>query len=147
MHGLVSKSSTPKTTSIPLFACPVIAGFPSPADDHIEAYLDLNRLLNRNSTATFFMRFEGDAMLESGIYHGDLLIVDRAISPVEGKIVVAAINSELVVRKIQIIKKQIYLLSENPNCETICIDHDTEFQIWGVITYVIHAMERRSRGQ
>ena len=131
--------------SIPLFSTAISAGFPSPADDHLEAHLDLNRYLIGQPTATFFMRFEGEPMIESGLYQGDLLIVDRSISPVDGKIVVAAINGDLVVRRLHSNGKSVKLLAENPNCPIICISQDSEFQIWGVITYVIRAMHRPCR--
>jgi DNA polymerase V len=137
----------PQPIAIPLFSTAISAGFPSPADDHLEAHLDLNRYLIAQPTATFFMRFEGDAMLESGLYQGDLLIVDRSISPVDGKIVVAAIDGDLTVRRLRLQGRAIQLLSENPNCQTISVSKNSEFEIWGVITYVIRAMHSPCRLQ
>ncbi len=117
-------------------------GFPSPADDHLETYLDLNRHLILHPAATFFMRFQGAAMLQAGIRHGDLLIVDRALSPTDGRIVVAAIDDELAVRRLQIKGDHICLLAENPSYKTIFITEDHELQIWGVVSYVIHCLGR-----
>jgi len=117
-------------------------GFPSPADDHLETYLDLNRHLIVHPSTTFFMRFQGAAMLQAGIRHGDLLIVDRSISPTDGRVVVAAIDDELAVRRLQVRGDRIYLLSENPNYKKILISEDNELQIWGVVSYVIHCLGR-----
>ena len=86
-------------------------------------------------------------MLESGLQQGDLLIVDRSVDPTDSKIVVAAINGELVVRRVRQSRRQLRLLSENPNCPTICITKDTEFQIWGVVTYVIRTLHGTRRLQ
>ena len=79
-------------------------------------------------------------MLRSGLQHGDLLIVDRSVEPSDSKIVVAAVDGELVVRLVKQNRRQLRLLSENPNCQTICINKDTEFQIWGVVTHVIRTL-------
>ena len=132
---------------LPLFSNTISAGFPSPADDHLEAHLDLNRYLISQPASTFFMRFEGEPMLESGLQQGDLLIVDRSVEPTDSKIVVAAIDGELVVRRVKQNRRQLQLLSENPNCQTICITKDTEFQIWGVVTYVIRTLHSTRRLQ
>ena len=132
---------------LPLFSCAISAGFPSPADDHLDVLLDLNRYLISQPTATFFMRFEGEPMLKSGLQHGDLLIVDRSVKPTDSKIVVAAIDGELVVRLVRQNGRQLRLLSENPNCPTICITKDTEFQIWGVVTHAIRTLHSTRRLQ
>ena len=135
----------PKAIALPLFSVAISAGFPSPADDYLEGHLDLNRYLIAQPTATFFMRFEGEPMIESGLHQGDLLIVDRSIDPIDGKIVVAAIDGDLTVRRLQLRGRAIQLLSENPNCQTIYVSKDSEFQIWGVITYVIRALHSPCR--
>ena len=128
----------------PLFACYISAGFPSPDDDYLESHLDLNSYLIHQPTATFFMRFEGDPMIDSGLRHGDLLIVDRSVPPTDNKIVVAAFNGDLIVRRVQMKGRYMHLLSENPNCPTLSIAKDAEFEIWGVVTYFIHDL-RSSR--
>ncbi|MFN9861189.1 MAG: LexA family protein [Pseudanabaena sp.] len=79
-------------------------------------------------------------MLESGLQQGDLLIVDRSIEVTEQKIVVASVNGDLVIRRVSRNRRRLQLLSENPNCQLISITEDTEFQIWGVVTYVIRAL-------
>ena len=83
----IKKSYSDLSVLLPLFSNPISAGFPYPADDHLESHLDLNRYLISQPTATFFMRFEGEPMLECGLQQGDLLIVDRSIEPIDNKIV------------------------------------------------------------
>ncbi|PZO35264.1 MAG: hypothetical protein DCF19_24290 [Pseudanabaena frigida] len=127
----------PKPMLLRLFSTAVSAGFPSPADDYLEAHLDLNRYLINRPESTFFMRFEGEPMLECGLREGDLMIVDRFIAPEDKKIVVASIDGELVVRRLRIRGKRFQLVAENPDIKTISINKDSEFEIWGVITFTI----------
>ena len=123
---------------IPFFDQPVQAGFPSPADDHLEERLDLNKKLIKHPSATFFVRVEGESMRDAGIFKDDILIVDRSIDPIDGKIVIALINGEFTVKKIRIKGKQIFLQAENPLFPLIEIAPEWDFQIWGVVTYIIH---------
>jgi len=143
----IKKPCSDSLVLLPLFSSTISAGFPSPADDLLEDCLDLNRYLINQPTATFFMRFEGEPMLESGLQHGDLLIVDRSVEPTDSKIVVAVIDDELVVRRVKQNRRQMWLLSENPNCQTIYITKDTEFQIWGVVTHAIRTLHSTRRLQ
>lgn len=123
---------------IPLFAASVQAGFPSPAEDFIEAELDLNTLLIPRPAATFFVRVKGSSMEGAGIFEGDILIVDRSLSPSHGKIVIAVIQGELTVKRIHLIGGELSLLPENPRFPPIKIRPDEDFHIWGVVSYVIH---------
>jgi DNA polymerase V len=86
-------------------------------------------------------------MLESGLQQGDLLIVDRSIEVTEQKIIVAAVNGDLVIRRVSRNRRRLQLLSENPNSQVISITQDTEFQIWGVVTYIIRALHSPRRLQ
>jgi DNA polymerase V len=86
--------------AIPLFSSKISAGFPSPADDYIESQLDLNQHLITNPCATFFLKVSGDSMIEAGISEGDLLIVDKSLTPAHGKVVIAAYNGELTVKRL-----------------------------------------------
>lgn len=86
---------------LPLYLSPVKAGFPSPADDFIDRKLDLHEYLVHNEAATFFLRAQGDSMTGAGIHDGDLLIVDRSIEASHNKIVIAAIDGELTVKRLQ----------------------------------------------
>lgn len=99
----------------PLVVSSVSAGFPSPADDYIEGRLDLNQHLIRHPAATFFVRVDGDSMIDAGIHPGDILIVDRALEPKDRNVVIANINGELTVKRIRIKYKKILLMPENEN--------------------------------
>jgi DNA polymerase V len=94
---------------------PTTTSFPSPAQDYVEEKLDLNKRLIKHPAATFFLRVEGDAMTGAGIFPGDILVVDRAIEPSDGKVVIAAINGDLIVRRLSEKDGKFALLHENPN--------------------------------
>ena len=123
---------------IPLMNSAVAAGFPSPAEDHLDLPIDLNKYLVKNPAATFYVRVDGDSMDEAGIHQGDLLIVDRSESHGTGSVVLAVLNGEFTVKKL--IKKgnELYLESSNSAYAPIKIEIETDFKIWGVVTYVIH---------
>jgi DNA polymerase V len=123
-----------------LFEAKVPAGFPSPAADYEEDKLDLNRYLIKNPAATFFVRVTGYSMMGAGIYSGDLLVVDRSLEPRDKSVVIAVIDGELTVKRIRIGKKKITLEPENENYSVQQITEDTDFQVWGVVTNVIHAL-------
>ena len=122
----------------PLVYPNVSAGFPSPADDFFQEKLDLNTYLIEHPTATFFVKVEGDSMVDAGIYDGDTLVVDRSIKPEENKIVIAALNGELTVKRLTRIKGELYLKPENNSYPPIELKEETDLKIWGVVTYVIH---------
>lgn len=123
----------------PLFLCRIAAGFPSPADDFIESKIDLNEQLILHPEATYFLRVKGDSMIGAGIHEGDLLIVDRSLDPKSGRIVIAAFNGELTVKRLHISKsRQITLIPENETYDPIKVNEDSDFLIWGVVTRVIH---------
>jgi DNA polymerase V len=126
--------------SLPLFQNPVTAGFPSPAEDEIEKKLDLNELLIKHPSATFFLRVSGASMIKAGIHDNDILIVDRSIEPAHGKIVVAAVNGELTVKRLHLEKNRVFLMAENDTYRPIEITEGIELHIWGVVTSVIHAL-------
>lgn len=125
---------------LPLYIATVSAGFPSPADDFIDKNLDLNEHLIKHPAATFFVKVAGNSMVNAGIHSGDLLIVDRAIEPADNKIVIAALNGELTVKRIRKIKGRLFLAPENPEFEPIEIGADSQFEVWGVVTNVIHPL-------
>jgi DNA polymerase V len=113
-------------------------GFPSPADDYAERKLDLNEHLVRNHQATFFMRVSGNSMIGAGIHDGDLLIVDRSLTTSHRKIVVAVVQGELLVKRLLYSNDKIFLAAENPNYAPIEVTQELGFEIWGVVTNVIH---------
>jgi len=124
----------------PIFIATVPAGFPSPAADYEEGKLDLNRHLIKNPAATFFVRVTGDSMLKAGIHNGDLLIVDRSIEPRDKNVIIAVVNGELTVKRIRIRRNKVTLVAENDAYRSQEIDEKMEFEVWGVVTNVIHAL-------
>lgn len=127
-----------KSLPMPLFSSCIAAGFPSPAEDYIEKRLDLNELMIKHPIATFFVRVAGESMVDAGIRSGDILVVDRSVSPASGKIVVAVLNGEFTVKRLVIGKRGVSLIAENKSYPTIDVTKDMDFQVWGVVTYVIH---------
>src|SRR5664279_3050746 len=130
----------PSVLPLPLFSGKVAAGFPSPAEDHVEKTLDLNELLVQKPAATFFVRAQGESMLGVGIHPNDILVVDRSIEPVSGKIVICALNGELTVKRLERNNKQWQLKADNPAYPDIVIYEALELVIWGVVTNVIHPL-------
>lgn len=124
----------------PLYECSVAAGFPSPADDSMDGELDLNELLIANPVATFFVRASGSSMIKAGIHDNDILVVDRSKEPSDGKIVIAAVNGELTVKRLRRNGKKVQLVAENDAYAPIDITEATELHIWGVVTNVIHSL-------
>ncbi|MBU8932907.1 MAG: translesion error-prone DNA polymerase V autoproteolytic subunit [candidate division Zixibacteria bacterium] len=125
---------------VPLFTGRVAAGFPSPADDYLEGPLDLNKHLIQHPAATFFVRVTGDSMIGAGIHSGDMLIVDRALEPADNKVIIAVVNGELTVKRLCKRNNQLVLMPENDNCKPIPIEDETDFEVWGVVTVVIHSL-------
>ena len=123
---------------IPYYITRVSAGFPSPADDHIQKKLDLNELVIKHPAATFFVRVNGDSMKNAGIFHDDILVVDRALDPKNNDIIVCVLNGEFAVKRFVKNKKRIVLYPENPDYTPIEVTEEMEFQVWGVVPYVIH---------
>ena len=137
IHGLNGRIK-PVKKELPLFQTAVSAGFPSPADDYIDKNLDINELLVKHPASTFFVRVSGDSMTKAGIQSGDLLIVDRSLEPTDKKIVIAVINGELTVKRIRKTKNKLFLVPENENYPPIEVSEFADFEIWGVVTAVIH---------
>ncbi len=124
----------------PLYLAPVEAGFPSPAEDHLDCKLDLHRHLVRNEAATFFVRAHGESMLGAGIHDGDLLVVDRSVEAGHRKVVIAALEGELTVKRLLRRDGRVLLAPENSNFSPIDITEREFVHIWGVVTYVIHKL-------
>jgi DNA polymerase V len=115
-------------------------GFGAAADDYAEKGIDLNEQLIRNKPATFFMRVRGEAMIGAGIHDGDVVIVDRSLKPDSGKVVIASLNGEMLIRRFEKNFNKVRLIPETTRLATIDIDPYAEFSVWGVVTYVIHAL-------
>jgi DNA polymerase V len=125
---------------LPLYLAAVAAGFPSPADDFIDRSLDLNEHLAPHPAATFFVRVSGDSMQGANVRSGDILVVDRSLEPADGKVVVAALDGELTVKRIRAKAGRLFLAPENPDFPAIEVGPEASLEIWGVVTYVIHKL-------
>ena len=115
----------------------VSAGFPSPADDFKEIRISLDSELVRNKDATFYARVSGESMIEAGLDDGDLLVIDRSLSPENGKIAVFLVDGEFTVKRILKKGGKLYLKPENKNYKEIEIKNENELIVWGVVTYII----------
>ena len=115
----------------------ISAGFPSPADDFKETRISLDRELVKNREATFYARVDGDSMIGAGLEDGDLLVIDRSLNPVNGKIAVCLIDGDFTVKRIKKEKDKLYLMPENKKYKPIELKEENELIIWGVVEYVI----------
>jgi DNA polymerase V len=126
MHGI---------NSIPYVSC----GFPSPADDYLEAPLSLDKYLVRNPSSTFIVRASGDSMIGAGIFPKDLIVIDRSITAVSGMIILAILNGEFTVKRLIKNPNQTWSLKpENSMYPIIDVPPDSDYQVWGVVTHTIH---------
>ncbi|GAA4762918.1 MULTISPECIES: LexA family protein [Flavobacterium] len=123
--------------SIPYATGGVSAGFPSPAADFTESNIDLNKELAKNPLATFYVKVNGNSMIDAGINDKDILVVDRSIEPRDNKIAVCLVDGEFTVKRIKLEKDCLYLLPENKEYQPIKITEENQISIWGIVTYVI----------
>ena len=122
---------------LPVAGGDVKAGFPSPADDFLDAPLDLNREFVHNPASTFFVRVSGDSMAGDGIGDGDLLVVDRSVAPYDDCIAVCYVDGEFTVKRVHLEKGCAWLMPSNPKYRPIRVDAANDFQIWGIVRHVI----------
>jgi DNA polymerase V len=125
---------------LPLYQFKVNAGFPSFGESDIEKTIDLAELLIKHPDVTFLLKVSGSSMINAGIHHNDLLIVDRSLEPSHGKIVIASLNGELTVKRLVREGKRLKLVAENDSYPPIDVTEDTELRIWGVAISVIHSL-------
>ena len=115
----------------------ISAGFPSPADDFKEIRISLDKELVKNKESTFYAKVSGDSMVDAGLDDGDLLVIDRSLSPENGKIAICFIDGDFTVKRIKKEKDKFYLIPENKNYKKIRINKEDTLLIWGIVTYVI----------
>ena len=127
-------------SELPLYSCKISAGFPSPADDHLEKSLDLNSHLIKHPAATFLVRVSGDSMINAGINDNDILIVDRSLKPSHGKIVIAVVDGQMTVKRLYKRSGKLILMPENKNFKPIEITGSMSIEIWGVVVTAIHSL-------
>lgn len=113
-------------------------GFGAAADDYMERGIDLNEQLIKNKPATFFFRMRGDAMKDAGIFENDILIIDRSLKLMPGKIIVAVLNGELLVRRFHKNFSSAFLIADNTQYKDINLSQFADFTVWGIVTYVVH---------
>ena len=128
---------------LPLMVSRVSAGFPSPAEGSIDKVLDLNELLIRQPTSTFFVRVKGDSMRDAGILDGDLIVVERGEHPKHNDIVLAIVGGEFTVKRWIKEKGYIRLQAENPAYPNIYLNNHVDWEVWGVVRYAIHSCTGR----
>lgn len=131
------------SSGLPLMGCRVRAGFPSPADDHLEAEINLHEHVVKRPAATYFVRAEGDSMLGDGIHDGDLLVVDRSLEPLPGRVVVISLEGEPTVKRLERRGGGVWLVASNPRFAAIPLA-GRECEVWGVVTHVVHDLLGRS---
>jgi len=119
---------------------PVHASFPSPADDYEEPSLSLNDLVIYHPVSTYFARVTGDSMTGACIYPNDVVVVDRALTAANNRIVVARVGEELTIKRLQIIGRKTFLKPENPAYTSIEVKHGEDWEIWGGVTWVVHQL-------
>jgi len=122
----------------PFFDNRIPAGFPSPAMDYSEQKLDLKEYLMPHENSTFIVRVKGSSMIDDGINDDDLLIVDKSLRICMGQIVIAELNGEFTVKRIEKIKGKLFLVAANKKFEPIAINEETELMIWGIVNFTIH---------
>ena len=134
----------PQVLSVPLYldVCTwkVPAGFPSPAADHTQERVDLNKELIRNKDATYLFRVKGDSRTGAGIYEGDTLVVDRSVTPKHNHIVLALLNNEFTVKRLYRRGGVVKLVAENNIYPVRLIKEEDDFVVWGVVTFNLHKL-------
>ena len=135
---ITSLESESHSLKLPLYLNRVPAGFPSPSDEVSEGSLDLNAYLIPKPVSTFLVRASGHSMEGAGIFSGDLLVVDRSQKPTHRKIVVVALNGELMVKRLSVVKEKVSLLSEHADYPPVEMGAMEDLVVWGVVTFVIH---------
>jgi DNA polymerase V len=132
--------STETELALPVVSENISAGFPSPAMDFIYLTIDLNKYAIKNRDATFFGRVKGKSMKDIGIHDGDLLVIDKSIKPANDHIAVCYLDGEFTIKRIVIEKGSCWLVPANKDYQALEVQEHNDFQVWGIVTYVIKSM-------
>lgn len=124
---------------LPLYLCAVSAGFPLPGDDFIEQRLDLNDLIE-HPTETYFARVSGDSMKNAGVFHGDIAVISCALEPTDGRVVLAVVDGDMLIKRLSKKGDRLFLLAENPDYPSLEITESMDFRVWGVVVGVYHPL-------
>lgn len=131
---------------ITLYGDSVPAGFPSPADDYLDMDLNLHDYLVQHPSATFCVRAIGDSMVDAGIQSSDVMVIDRALTPKNNDIILAVVNGEFTVKRIKKSEDELYLMPANENYKPMKITEEMNFQVWGVVNFIIHKANASTSG-
>lgn len=115
----------------------IVAGFPSPAEDYLEAMLDLNKALIKNPSSTFYGRVKGVSMKDAGVDNGDLLVIDKSLAYRNNALAVCYLNGEFTLKRIKVEGDTLILMPANSDYQPIEVKKDADFAVWGIVTYVI----------
>ena len=133
----IYSASTESELVLPLVSEGISAGFPSPALDFVDLSIDLNIHLIKHPSSTFYGRVKGHSMKDEGINDGDLLVIDKSLEPIDGKIAVCYIDGEFTIKKIKLDNNVCWLMPANDKYKPIKVNPDNDFLIWGIVTHVI----------
>ena len=133
----IFRADTSTELKLPYADQGIQAGFPSPAQDYINEYIDLNREIVRHPASTFFGKVSGDSMIEEGIEQGDLLVIDRSIEPENGDLAVCCLDGEFTLKRIRLVPGAVWLIPSNESYDPILVTPDRRFEVWGVVTHTI----------
>lgn len=122
---------------LPLSGAPICAGFPSPAEEYLEATLDLSQVVLKNPSSTFFGRVKGRSMRDAGVDSGDLLVIDKSLPYRQGALAVCFINGEFTLKRIKLKGEETWLVPANSEFEPIVLRAEDEFAVWGIVTYIL----------
>lgn len=137
------------STALPLIYADggIKAGFPSPAQDYITESIDLNKMLVRHPASTFYAKVVGDSMSGEGIYEGDILVIDRSIEAEHGDLAVCCLDGEFTLKRLCMNRgERLYLMPSNRKYRPIEVTPESDFMVWGVVTYTIKSNRRRMSG-
>ena len=133
----ILKPDSVESLNIKLSDTPVNAGFPSPAENHMENTMDLNKALVKNPSSTFYARVKGESMINDGVDDGDLLVIDRSVEPYENCLAVCFLDGEFTLKKVRLDGDDLLLVPANEKFKPIRVKKDNDFYVWGVVRYLI----------
>jgi DNA polymerase V len=125
---------------IPVYQCPVPAGFPSPAEDYLDRPLDFNELLIAHPAATFAVRVSGESMIGLGIFPGDIAVIDRALTAQNGSVILAVLEGAFTIKILRRKGERLWLEAANPAYKPVEINEASQFEIWGVVRHAIRML-------
>lgn len=134
---IITEVSEDSTASVPITATSIAAGFPSPADDYMDAPMDLNRYVVRNHASTFYARVKGLSMVDDGIDEGDLIVIDKSLEPTDNCLAVCYIDGDFTLKRFKREGAHGWLIPANKAFSPIKVSKENDFLIWGIVTYII----------